>query len=314
MGNIILKRRCHFPSSSVLVFFLFLSVTSIFVQWDLFGLSNPTTELRVPTVWIVSHRRSGTHLSMDLLAEILPKPFRLVKTNHVYLTDDQTASETEDGLNCRCLNFMRRRGRIIHAHRDVRDVVTSTFYYYKSFGSAYVKDVNKSEFFANVNGARNMVIEKWVNTTAPFFAQDDILQLPFSDCLSGFGHVQDRIMSFLHYRVRNTSEINPTKMESASHAVAKQAGKGDHGYKLDMSRRAADEILETARRMEREKRENMESCGGRRNRLTMGLAWVQDLFYSGLWVGGEEEYGLWAPSYCPPTFEGSRVVIRRRTD
>lgn len=264
---------------------------------------------KIPNIYILSHRRSGTHLTMDLLPHILPAPLRLVKTNHVYLTNSTDKKDVEEGINCRCLNFLRRTGKIVHAHRDVRDVVISSFYYYHSFKSALIRDLNKTAYLSNKNGVRDMVISKWVNTTVPFFAQPDIFQLSFTDSISGFAHIYERLAMFLGYDRARRLDVDPKKMNSTSKAVLRHGGKGDHGYKLEMPTSMQTEIIQLARTMQEETRRNMVDCPPRTSSLSRILDRVRDSFETGFWVGGSESFGLFAPSYCPAVMERSKVVV-----
>lgn len=265
----------------------------------------------MPTIYILSHRRSGTHLTMDLLSIILPPPMRIVKTNHVYLTNSTAKQDVEEGINCRCLNFLRRTGKIVHAHRDVRDVVISSFYYYHSFKAGFIKHLNKTQYLNNEDGVRDMIIGKWVNTTVPFFVQPDIFHLYFTDSVSGFAHIHDRIATFFGHDHPMQLEGDPRKMNSASKAVSRHIGKGDHGYKLEMPASTQDEVLQLARALQEEKRKNIVDCPPRTHPVSRAFDAVRDAFRDGFWVGGNKTNGLFAPSYCPKIMERSKILIVR---
>lgn len=266
---------------------------------------------KVPTVYILSHRRSGTHLTMDLLAHILPHPFRLVKTNHVYLTESSLPKDVEEGINCKCLNHLRRTGKMIHVYRDVRDVVTSMYYYYQTFNPSFMKNVSKAEYFDNKNGVRNKVIETWVNTTVPWFMHNDIFQLPFSDAASGFEHIYDKIALFLGHDMRKKMSVDLKKAVSKSGAVAKLTGRGDHGYKDDMSLKIADEVMRVARSMHSAKRQESNVCPPSLAPENIFHRFINSFapFERGFWIGGDKKYGLFVPNYCPAILKGSKVVL-----
>lgn len=269
---------------------------------------------QIPTVFIVSNRRSGTHLTMDLLSHIMSPPYRLVKTNHVYLTESTTPEDLKAGINCRCFNYMRKTGKIVHAYRDVRDVVISMYYYYRSYNhQGLMKGFKKDDFLKNQKGVRNKVIQTWVNTTVPWFMYDDIFQLEFSDAISGYEHIYDKIALFLGLKLRGKVPVDPRKMTSPSGAVAKMKGKGDHGYKDEMTADIANEILELARSMHNEKRRLFKSCplssskqDDHRDTTLYGAS------KGGFWIGGSSQYGLLAPSYCPPVLATSKVLLVSR--
>jgi hypothetical protein len=74
----------------------------------------------MPTIFVVSNRRSGTHMTIGMLANNFKPPFRIVKTNHV-------KAGTE--IDCLCIEWMRQMGGIVHPFRDVKDMLVSTYYY-----------------------------------------------------------------------------------------------------------------------------------------------------------------------------------------
>ncbi|CDF37329.1 unnamed protein product [Chondrus crispus] len=245
---------------------------------------------------------------MDTLAKILPPPLRLVKTNHVYLTNSTTKDDREQGLNCRCLNFLRRAGNLIHAHRDVRDVIISSFYYMHSYNAALVRGLTMEQYLANKNGVRNHIIAKWVNTTTPFFAQPDILHLYFTDTVSGFAHVHDKLSAFLGYDHSKPLRMDPRKLKSASSAVFRTGGKGDHGYKMEMSSGMQSGILQIARDMEHWKRDNMVHCPPHASLLEKMREELRDRLEDSFWVGDEKGHGMFVPAYCPKIMKTGKVV------
>lgn len=263
----------------------------------------------IPTIYVMSNRRSGTHLTMDLLSHILPPPLRIIKTNHVYLTNSTAKVDIEEGINCRCLNFLRRTGKLVHAHRDIRDVVISSFYYYHSFRAGFIKNLNKTQYLKNDNGVRDMIIGKWVNTTVPFFVQPDIFQLYFTDSVSGFAHIHDRIAAFFGYDHPMHLDGDPRKMNSTSKVVSKNLGSGDHGYKLEIPTSLQDEILHIARTLQEEKRRYMIECRQRTHPISRMFDAVRDSLQDGFWVGSNETHGVFAPSYCPKIMETSKIVV-----
>lgn len=99
--------------------------------------------------FIVSHRRSGTHLVMEMLANAFKGPMRIFKTNHI---------RADDYLGCECLLWMRKLGKIVHAQRDIRDVLVSVFHYramLPSFNVDHVRDTRYATFllFLKADGA-----------------------------------------------------------------------------------------------------------------------------------------------------------------
>lgn len=249
------------------------------------------------TVWVVSHRRSGTHLTLDLLSTLLPRPYRLIKTNHIF----PSSSAHADAVSCGCLAYMRETGHIVHAHRDVRDVVVSMYYYYRTFSPRFMRNISREQYYANKDGVRDRVIGTWVNTTAPWFAEHDVVQIDYADAASGLAHVRERLMRALRVRARAWRPENG--LENASGVVAKFAGKGAHGYKIELEESVQRDIMQTARSLETQRQG--QTCQQQRYR---NWRWRRN----GFWVGGHPKYRLWAPSECPDVLKTSTVVMRAR--
>ena len=84
-----------------------------------------------PTYFIVSARRSGTHLAIGMLPNCFRNHMSIIKTNHV-----QASVE----LGCDCINWMKAKGGIIHAHREIEEYLIS-MYFYRKVGT--IQDLKK---------------------------------------------------------------------------------------------------------------------------------------------------------------------------
>jgi len=100
----------------------------------------------LPTIFVVSHRRSGTHATIDWLHNLLKfgagsreLGYNIVKTNHIV---------ANRSLSCECLNWMRSRGKIIHVWRPFVDVLTSYFFYRRKYDRVFRASVRSVEEFS----------------------------------------------------------------------------------------------------------------------------------------------------------------------
>jgi len=262
-------------------------------------------------IWVVSHRRSGTHLTMDLISNLIQPPFRIVKTNHIYMVnEDETASDPRFALNCRCLNYMKSTGKVVHAYRDVRDVVVSMYYYYRSFNASRVKNMEQTDFYNNAKGSRDYFIDTWINTTVPWFAQEDVLQLNFSETVSRLENTFDKITEFLG-KQRSTNFRADMKYRPRSHPVHQFLGKGDRGYLKEMTESNARDILKTARDLEIKKKRNLEKCTPDSIDSRWSFLNVYRYFPRGFYVG-RKGHNIFVPYYCPSALKTSVVVQMNR--
>lgn len=157
------------------------------------------------TVWVASHRRSGTHMMMDILSQALEGDFSVVKMMHL--------SATEDEMSCECLRYLKANGRFVHTFRDVRDVLVSVYYYQRKFGAALTKGLSIQQFLRGDRGARDSVLRDWVKTTSSWLAQPDVLSLRYEDTVQGFPHTYNLLSRFTGLPVR-TYALRPREMIS----------------------------------------------------------------------------------------------------
>lgn len=261
------------------------------------------------TVWVLSHRRSGTHLTLDLLSAILSPPYTLIKTNHVVLKNSLAPVQRagNDELSCGCLAHMRRHGRLVHAYRDVRDVVVSMYHYQMSYNNPLKKaNITLARYLENEGGFRDSVIEKWVTTTSPLFYEPGIFQLRYTDSVSTMPHTFDSLATFLGQKPRAYPKTTKN-IKSPSHAVQRGAGLGEHGFLSVMTEKTATDVLAVAREKELEWRKR----GGAACPENADMDYKDNKTMS-VWVG-KNSIGqtLRLPSFCPTTLEGS-IVVRKR--
>lgn len=308
-GKTRLRRSAFSVSLLVLLFVMLRSVirTPLYAR-ILYKLSLGPHPNRDNVVWVVSHRRSGTHLTMDLLATILPRPFIIVKTNHVILSNP--SSGATDALSCACLHRMRRQGKLVHAVRDVRDVVISTYFYMKTFSSAVRgSNVTLDGFLDNELGLRDKVIESWVKTTSPWFNEPDVFHQRYTESVSTLPHTFDALANFLGKKA-NAFPKETDSLKSYSQAVHKGAGLGEHGFLSAMSKNVSDEILRLARKIELEWRQKWGGPCPRSGAYTENEKQGRTGFF---WVGRKKKYDLPLPAnICPTSLEFSRVVSKKK--
>lgn len=263
---------------------------------------------RDSTVWVLSHRRSGTHLTLDLLSAILTPPYTLVKTNHVVLTGSEGHPKVADTdeLSCACLAYMRRRGRLVHAYRDVRDIVVSMYHYMSTYASP-VSEANMTmdRFLENEGGIRDDVIEKWVITTSPLFYEPDIFHLRYTDSVTTMPHTLDSLAKFLGQTPRVYP--NTTKnIESPSRAVQRGTGLGEHGFLSVMSEKVSNDMLRVARKIELEWRARGATACPRNADKDAKMDEGEPVWVGKKYIGKTLEL----PSFCPQTLRNSTVVRR----
>lgn len=239
------------------------------------------------TVWIVSHRRSGTHMTIDLIAQAIEGPLRIVKAAHIVPMTDE--------LSCECLTYLQQHGKFIHAYRDVRDVVVASYYYRKNFDREYAH-LNFSSYLQNRNGLLVSVIRSWARSHVGWISQPNVLSLNFDETVLAYPHVLDKIASFLSQPVKSYT-ISPREMQSLSKAVSKFAGKGSCGWKVTIGPTTARKIVETAKDFLRREAVNKQKCA---QQTTWNMTNM-------IKVGNTTD--LFLPASCPTDFSLMPVVV-----
>jgi hypothetical protein len=127
---------------------------------------------KIPLVVIVSHRRSGTHFTFDMIVNYLEGDVLIIKSNHVLLKD----------LSCECRRWLFHNAKLVHPHRNALDVVESMYDYRTGYGDhlgSFEKFIHGETHFADPN--RTFTVDGWVETVHGWFASPYTLSLSFED-------------------------------------------------------------------------------------------------------------------------------------
>ena len=111
-------------------------------------------QYKTHTVYLVSNRRSGTHMTMNAIRNRYEN-VRVCKTNHI----------TPFDVSCGCIAWMQKSGTIVHAKRDLAGMVQSQFYYLKQFKNKYgISDQTTIQQYAKMDEVINELVQIWYNT------------------------------------------------------------------------------------------------------------------------------------------------------
>mmetsp|Transcript_4000 Transcript_4000/g.12594 ORF Transcript_4000/g.12594 Transcript_4000/m.12594 type:complete len:430 (+) Transcript_4000:68-1357(+) len=198
----------------------------------------------LPTVFVASHRRSGTHLTMDFIYNAFAhagKGLNVVKTNHI--------EALQGKLSCECFNWMRSRGKIIHAKRFFPDVAISYYNYVRHWDKKFRTSYPNLEAFITSNKFNDLVdtyvnaVEGW-RSLAP-----DVLSLDFDDTVMRLTpeYVQ-KIADFLELpwaaEHKGKSLFDESDWDLKSKPVWRNAGLGAEGYKQKFDNATVLKMLE----------------------------------------------------------------------
>jgi len=168
------------------------------------------------SVYVASHRRSGTHGFMNLLANHFGnktgRPLKIKKLNHLAV---------DNVLGCGCLEAMFASGTIIYTERSFDAVLQSMFYYMKHYSKTLPPTFNE---FLRDDEMITRIAADWNHTTTTWNSLAEkrpgmVLAVRFEEMITPTNKTLDRIANFLR-RDRNDK---PGKRDKG---VLVGAGKG----------------------------------------------------------------------------------------
>jgi hypothetical protein len=131
-------------------------------------------------VFIFSHRRSGTHLTINMLRYGF-SGVRVWKMNHASCG------------NCTLVDTLIRNGKVIHASRDPKQVAASMHNYTNVLRSMEGKsNINFSEYMIS-----SQLGESWQRYVGTCQSNAHILQLDFDTTINMLGATLQRVSAFL---------------------------------------------------------------------------------------------------------------------
>jgi hypothetical protein len=201
----------------------------------------------VPMIVVMSNRRSGTHLTMDMLHNVFLADKLVYKANHV----SADSGSLTTSLGCTCRNWLFKRAKIVHVHRNLLDVVISYFYYRRAYARNWVrknKDVEE-HWDRYSHGLDNMLfqtIETWVKTVHSYFTQPGVFHLRFEDLVQRDPGMIQKLSEFLGMKSVSGKAFRKNKWRAVSHPVQKGKGKGAKGFVELMDERAKQLVIDTA--------------------------------------------------------------------
>mmetsp|Transcript_33747 Transcript_33747/g.132669 ORF Transcript_33747/g.132669 Transcript_33747/m.132669 type:complete len:425 (-) Transcript_33747:334-1608(-) len=83
-------------------------------------------EWKNPAIFVVSHRRAGTHTAIKFLHKYFGHKYEIVEVSD--------HSPADSHLGCDALAWYRKKGKIVYVYRDLADNMASLWNYYKSLG------------------------------------------------------------------------------------------------------------------------------------------------------------------------------------
>lgn len=235
-------------------------------------------------VWVVSHRRSGTHMTMDIMANAIQGPLTIVKTAHVV--------PLKGRMTCECLTYIRSKGEIVHAYRDVRDVVIANYYYRRVFDKRF-QEMTIQEYLSKPEHLEG-VIDSWASAVFGWFSIPNVLPLNFDDSASSLGFVYKRLSDFLSRPIKNI-DLDTGRMKSPSHAVGRGVGNGPSGWHDYMDSSMSSRILARARKTGKRVLREVLRCPVQKRWNMTGSIDVRDS-------------GIRVPASCGPDFARTMVI------
>ena len=175
-------------------------------------------------IYIVSHRRSGTHLTMTTLANNF-------ENIEVIKQEDHPACD-EVSMGCERLEKLLNSGKVVHAYRDVRDVLVSVYYYQEHIRKKFNKPPSNqtfSDFLVEKNWHpsppyRKMSrIEYWRHHYESWMAIPNIIHINFEDSISNPEETLQNLQKYLQIPLR--ADRKPPKEWDKGRTVFFRKGK-----------------------------------------------------------------------------------------
>lgn len=182
----------------------------------------------IPTIYIVSNRRSGTHMTVDLLFNSFAADMTVLKTNHIIAADGN--------MSCECLNWMRSTGKLVSPYRHFPDVAVSTYYYKKGFNKVFRERHKSFKSFVHSDDLAYLV-KLWSTTVHSWMSLGaDVMPVNFKDTTEGWPYQMNRVAAFLGLKLQpNAKWQDKENWKIVSQPVRKGSGKGTDGWMEVMS-------------------------------------------------------------------------------
>jgi len=208
-------------------------------------LSTDQAEFAAPII-VASHRRSGTHLTIDLIRRNFPETsifkLPLEHLDNTYLNLDRLDPAHErsiaessairtltraarplvkthahpDFSNIRCvapslLSMILDNAKIIYVHRDIRDVMRSLYLYRLDYYSA--KGVSPTDFLHG-NHCEGNPIEIWVDHVCSWLESSPDMVLSFDDIIRFPRRIVDQISDRLSLKSELAEPLLPLPIKN----------------------------------------------------------------------------------------------------
>jgi len=167
-------------------------------------------------------------MSMDMLHNSFQGPMKIIKTNHV---------KANTRMGCDCIRWMQRMGGIVHPHRNIRDVLVSTFYYRQGKhgeSDPWLKK-QKRTFSEFLRRSGPSVIEEWRLTNYGWEQQPGVICVNFTDNVEDATrelYVLPRIARAFNLNLKGTPDTRKRQnWNLQSKVVMPMAGKGEQGWR-----------------------------------------------------------------------------------
>lgn len=196
---------------------------------------------KLPLVVVVSNRRSGTHMSMDMVHNVFEEDKVIMKANHI--------AAIEGELSCECRDWLHANAKIIHVGRNLLDVVVSMYYYRSQFDINFRRTVSWKQYLQSK--FLNQVIRRWVHTEHSWFIDTATMATSFERTASMDRAHLEEIADYLGMGMSpNPAVYNRKNWNIISHPVwtsnGKGKGKGAGGFKTLMTPEDRKRILDKA--------------------------------------------------------------------
>lgn len=207
---------------------------------------------RIPAIVVVSNRRSGTHMTMDLLHNIYPGNKIILKANHIQSINGE--------LDCRCRNWLMHNMQVIHAHRNILDVVVSYYHYRRTYDSNFRK-IKWKDFVAPGSKSLETFLKSWVDTVHGWYTQDFVFNLSFEDTIKLDRKTLKELSDFINIPMtKNESQFIKSNWNIQSRPVLKGAGKGTGGFQALMDEMIRKNIINRTSIMPQWKKDTLLDC------------------------------------------------------
>lgn len=125
---------------------------------------------RIPTVVIVSNIQSGAHTALDTIYNMFQGDVNVI------LASDIAAVNQE--IDCECMRWLKENAKLVHARRNVLEVVLSVFEDKRNRDTAFRDSVSWREYLDS--DQVEIVVDRWVKVARSWFLQDNVVDLDFS--------------------------------------------------------------------------------------------------------------------------------------